>query len=149
MTTVSDNMVIALTIQTPSGTTNLNDKTNYAVSSQSTRESVTGQNAQIKATSPALAGEYLVHSVPGMVSETVQIWCYGTTQAALNANVKALIAAFESFTFQLHWTFADYSETWNCNAVPSWSADQSQGLLHAYMASVTLPVPRFPAVLIP
>lgn len=145
----ADQLTIACSIITPDTTINLNDHSAYALSAQSTREQVSATYNQQKATSPALAGEYLVHSVPGMVVEAVQVWVFGSTQAALQTNYRALKAAFESWSYQLAWTWADYTEHWNCNAVPSINANMGQGLLHSYMAQVSLQVPRYPTVLIP
>lgn len=145
----ADKMAVALSIITPNGSIDLNDHSHYAVSAQSTRENTSTAYRQILATSPALAGQYLVHSVPDLVTETVGIWVLGATQTALQANYNALRAAFESWTYQLAWTWADYSEHWNCNAVTSMTIDMSQGMLHNYMAHVTLTVPRFPTVVTP
>lgn len=142
-------MSVGLSIITPTVTLNLNDHVSYAISGNSTRESITPTYNQIKASSPALEGEYLIHSTRGMITETVQVWVYGTTQAQVQGRFGALKAAFEEWSFQLAWTWADYSETWNCNAVASFTADMSQTLLHNYLASVTMQVPRFPTVQIP
>lgn len=145
----ADKLTIACSIITPDTTINLNDHSAYALSAQSTRENVSVSYNQQKASSPVLAGEYLVHSVPGMVVESVQVWTFGATQAALNANYRALKAAFESWSYQLAWTWADYTEHWNCIAAPSVSANMGQGMLHSYMSQVTLQVPRYPTVQIP
>jgi hypothetical protein len=142
-------MVIGLSIITPNGTTDLNDGTDYKVSAQDTRQSIERTYNQITATSVALAGEYLVHSVPEMVSETVQLWVYGTTQTQVFARYQALITAFENPTYQLAWTFADYSEHWNCNAAKQIVANISQTMLHNYLAQVSVSVPRFPTVVTP
>lgn len=144
--TFQEQMTIGLSIVTSDGTTNLNDGTIYKIAKDGTREQVSRTFNQTKATSPALAGEYLVHSVPGMVQESVTIWAFGTTQAELNTRYRALIDAFEHWQYQLVWTYTGYTETWNCNAVISNSADFGQGMIHNFMSKVTLQVPRFPTV---
>ena len=147
--TSTDQMTIGLSIVTPDGTINLNDHSSYAISADATRDRVSVSYRQINATSPALAGDYLVHSVPEMVTESVQIWVYASTQTQLAARYKALRDAFEHWQYQLAWSWADYSEHWNCNAAKSIDANMGQGMLHNYMAQVTLQVPRFPTVVTP
>lgn len=145
----AQSIVIDLSLTSPSGTLNLNDGTAYAVAGDSTREQVAVSYNQVTATNPTMAGQYLVHSVPQMVSETVKIWVYGTSQVQVQQRYQALKTAFENWAYQLHWTFADYSETWNCNAVTQLNSEMGASMLHNYMAAVTLTVPRFPAVLTP
>jgi hypothetical protein len=145
----TDLLVTALLIITPNVTINLNDHVNYAVSGNTTRQAVQTTYTQTMANSPVLAGSYLTHSVPGMVTEQVQIWAYGSTQAITQGNYNALRTAFESWQYQLQWTWADYTETWNCNQVTQISSDMSQGMVHNYMSCITLTVPRFPTILIP
>lgn len=145
----ADKMTVGCLIVTPDNTIDLNDHVSYALSGEATREQVAAQYNQQKASSPVLAGEYLVHSVPGMVVETVKVYVFGTTQVALAANEKALKTAFENWSYQLAWTWADYSEHWNCNAVPSIGFEKGQVFMHSYMSAATLQVPRFPAVVVP
>lgn len=146
MRTSVQTMAIGLTIITPDGSTNLNDKTSYGIQGSS-RETVQTQYNQVKATSPVLAGEYLIHSTPQMVTESVGIWCYGSSVAQAMSRYLALKTLFENWTYQLVWTYPGYTETWNCNAVSGVAAQLGQGMLHNYMAGVTLQVPRFPTVL--
>jgi hypothetical protein len=144
--TTTDSMVIGLSLIGGTGTINLHDKVNYAVAAEATRQGSQKSYVQITAKSPVLAGTYLVHSSPDMVNEQVDIYCYGTTQTLLNTHFKTLQAAFEQWTYQLQWTFADYTETWNCNAVSALTFDLSQTMIHNYMGKVSLTIPRFPAV---
>lgn len=147
--TVTD-MTIGLTITTPDGSLALNDRSaGYAIAADNTRESVQRSYNQIKATSPALAGEYLVHSVPGMVVETVTVFVYGSTKTQLNQRIRALVTAFESWSYTLTWAWDEYSEVWTCNAAVSITSDQGQVMLHNHMAKVSLQVPRFPTVTLP
>lgn len=145
----TQSLVIGLTLTNANGTTNLNDGTSYAVAGDGTREQVAVSYNQVTATNPTMAGSYIVHSTPQMVAENVKLWVYGTTQTQVQQRFNALKALFESWTYQLHWTFAEYSETWNCNAVSQLNAEMGSTMLHNYMAAVTLTVPRFPVVLNP
>lgn len=141
-------LATGLSIVTADGTIDLNDHTGYAIGADS-RNQTQLSYSQIKATSPALAGEYLIHSTPQMVTESVQVYIYGLTQTSVQTRYKALMAAFEHWSYQLAWSWGDYSEHWNCNAVASVNANFGQGMLHNYMGLVTLSVPRFPTVLVP
>lgn len=139
---------VGLAISTPAGWLPLNDQTNYSVGASGTRSGTSTNYNRIEATSPVLAGAYPVHITPGMVTEQVQVYIYGTTMTQVQANYQALLNAFEQWTYELKWTFLDRVETWNCNAISSATIDMGQGMLHNYMATITLTVPRFPAVII-
>jgi hypothetical protein len=124
---------------------NLNDGERYKISGEETRQTSTKQWRKIVATSTVLGGDYLVHAVPGMITEQVGVWVYGVDQTDMNDNLWFLMEMFEQFDFRLRWTTNEYREYWRCQLAEASSA-RGQVWTHSQMAQANFQVPRYPDV---
>jgi len=124
---------------------NLNDGVNYRIGATSTRESTQKTWRKTTAQSPILGGNYLVHAVPEMVSESISVWIYGADQTEVSDNLFTLTGLFEQYDYRLRWTFNEYRETWRCQLADA-TMSRGQVWTHSLMASVALTIPRWPDV---
>lgn len=124
---------------------NLNDNERFRVSAEGTRDQTQKTWRKITAQSPVLGGNYLVHAVPDMVSEQVNVWVYGNSQSDMADNFFMLEELFEQYDFRLRWTFNEYREYWRCQLADA-SSSRGQVWTHNQMAMSSFTVPRYPDV---
>src|SRR3954463_12704139 len=122
---------------------NLNDGERYKISAQGTLDTTSKTWRKITAQSPVLGGNYLVHAVPEMVTETIGVWIYGGDQTNLSDNLATLEMLFEQFSFRIRWTFNEYREYWNCQ-LPEAQIARGQVWTHSQMAMASFQIPRYP-----
>lgn len=122
----------------------LNDRSNYQIHGDF-RETSQTERRRITAASVIVEGEYTVHSVRSNVTETVNVWVYGATQAVVSANLVALENLFSQNSYQLRITLDNSRETWNC-FVADYSYTRNQAFSHNGRALFSAQVPRLPAV---
>ena len=101
---------------------------------------------QLKATSPVVAGDVLVHSVPDMVQENIKVIIKGVDQVELAENVMALEELFDQFAFNLRITKDMMRETMKCQQVAQMTIEGGQVYAHNLMAVATMQVARYPNV---
>lgn len=142
---MSNLTLLNLEISNGSGWVSLNDHTKYVVNAQNTRDQVRKTWRTVKATSPVLSGDYLVHAVPEMVSETVSVWVHGTDYADLHANQVAVSDLFEQYSYQLRWTYNTFYEVWDCQLAET-ATSSGQVYAHNIMAQLNFTVPRYPEI---
>lgn len=123
---------------------NLNDTVNFRVAGEF-REQSQVQHRKITATSVIVEGEYTVHSVRANVTETVNIWVHGATQADVTTNLVNLETWFTQNSYQLRFRFGNSRETWDC-FVADYIIGRNQVFSHSVMAAFSAQVPRLPAV---
>jgi len=124
---------------------NLNDGESFRINADQTRDTTSKTFRTIKATSPVLGGDYLIHAVPEMVSETISVWVYGQDQTDVADNFWYLQQLFEQYEYQIRWTFNEYREYWTCQMAEA-SYVRGQVWTHNLMAQSTFTVPRYPSV---
>lgn len=124
---------------------NLNDHVNYVVHADSTSSSVKSFR-QIKAVSPIVEGDVLLHSVPDMVAETIKVWVYGNFQTEFEENMEILEKLFEQFRYQVRVTKNEHREVWECRMADTISVEINQASIHAMMGLFTVSVTRQPTV---
>ena len=124
---------------------NINNGETYKISGDGTRESTSKTWRKVTADSPILGGNYLIHAVPEMVSETVGVWVYGTTQTEVNDNLFGLTELFEQYDYRIRWTFDEYREYWRCQLADATTA-RGQVWTHSLMAKADFSIPRYPDV---
>ncbi len=124
---------------------NINNGETYKVSGDGTRETTSKTWRKVTADSPILGGNYLIHAVPEMVSETVGVWVYGTTQTEVNDNLFSLTELFEQYDYRIRWTFDEYREYWRCQLADATTA-RGQVWTHSLMAKADFSIPRYPDV---
>ena len=66
------------------------------------------------ATSPYQHGEFLVGAVKDVLTAILAIRCYGSSASELNANVAALLRAFEQFSYTLSVSIEGVESRWIC-----------------------------------
>jgi hypothetical protein len=138
---VSD-IVLNLEISWSGGWVSLNDHVKYKVNAQGTLDQTRKSFRTVKATSPVLSGDYLIHAVPDMVTENVSLWVYGTSSYDANVNLNAVTDMFEQYSYQLRWTFNNMIETWNCQMAEA-TTTRSQVYAVNKMAQASFVVPRY------
>lgn len=124
---------------------NLNNHDQFVINAASTRENSQRSWRKITTTSPVLGGNYLIHAVPEMVSETISVWITGNTQTDLADNLSFIDELFEQFDYRIRWTYNEYREYWRCQLAEA-STSQGQVWTHSQMAMATYQVPRYPSV---
>ncbi len=124
---------------------NLNDGERFKIDAEATRDSTQKSWRTIKASSPILGGDYLIHAVPEMVMETVGVWVLGGSAVDANDNYWTVMELFEQLDYRIRWTFDNYREYWRCQLAESSSA-RGQVWSHNHMAKVQFSVPRYPNV---
>jgi hypothetical protein len=124
---------------------NLNDGEVYKIAGDSTRDSTQKTWRKVVAESPILGGNYLIHAVPEMISETIGVWVYGTTQTEVSDNLFNLTELFEQYSYQIRWTFDEYREYWLCQLADATTA-RGQVWTHSLMARAEFSIPRYPDV---
>lgn len=124
---------------------NLNDSERFKINAEETRDAVTKSWRTVKASSPILGGDYLIHAVPEMVVERVSVWVYGQDQTDLADNFFMLHDLFEQYDYRIRWTFNEYREYWRCQLA---DATSSRGHVwtHSGMAKCAFTVPRYPTI---
>jgi hypothetical protein len=137
-----------LTVEVSYGTTwvNLNDGVQFKIGAEGTRDTSARTYRKVTADSPILDGNYLIHAVPEMVSESINVWVYGGNHTQLGENLKLLDMVFSQYAYQIRWTTEEYRETWNCQLADS-SVSSGHVWTHNKMAQATFTVPRYPDVL--
>ena len=136
---------LAVEVSWGSAWTNINDGERFRVGSEGTRDNVNKTYRKTVAESPILGGNYLIHAVPDMVTESVSVWVYGTNQTDLNDNYYMLEELFSQMDFRIRWTLDEYVETWRCQ-LSEMSSSRAQVYTHARMAKMAFQVPRYPDV---
>jgi hypothetical protein len=124
---------------------NLNDGLNYKIGAEGTRDSVSKTWRKVTADSPILGGNFLIHAVPEMVSETISVWIYGQTQSEVADNLFMLTDLFEQYDYRIRWTLDDYREYWRCQLADA-TTSRNQVWTHSLMAQAQFMVPRYPDV---
>jgi len=124
---------------------NLNDGETYKIASEGTRDSTARTWRKVVADSPILGGNYLIHAVPEMVSETIAVWVYGQTQTQVADNLFNLTDLFEQYDYRIRWTFDEYREYWRCQLADA-TMSRGQVWTHSLMAMAQFTVPRYPDV---
>lgn len=124
---------------------NLNDHIRYQIAADGTRDNTSETYRKTTVQSPILGGEFLVHAVPEMVTETLGIWIYGETQTDLSENFAYARELFSQWSFRLRWTLDDARETWNCQ-LPDANSSRNQIWTHNLMARQSYTIPRFSEV---
>jgi len=124
---------------------NINDGVNYKINAEGTRDSSSKTWRKITTQSPVLGGNYLVHAVPEMINETINVWVHGSTQTDLADNFFTLEMLFEQFDYRIRWTTNEYREYWRCQLADTTS---SRGHIwsHSQMAQMSFTVPRYPEI---
>lgn len=117
----------------------------FRINAQETLDNSRKGWRKITAQSPILGGDYLVHAVPDMVTETVSVWVHGTDQSDLADNRHLLEMLFEQFDFRMRWTFNEYREYWQCQLAEA-TVSRGQVWSHNQMALMSFVVPRYPEV---
>lgn len=123
----------------------LNDGVTYKIGSDGTRDSTAKTWRKVTADSPILGGNYLIHAVPEMVSESITIWVYGATQTEVSDNLFTLLGLFEQYDYRIRWTFDEYREYWRCQLADA-MLSRGQVWTHNQMAQAQFTVPRYPDV---
>lgn len=140
--TQQDSLYVGCEISWGSRWVDLNDHINFIVGADNTRDGFSKTYRKITTTSPVLSGNYLVHAVPDMVSEQLEVWVHGEDQTNLADNVSYLQQLFEQWSYRIRWTFNEYREYWNCQ-LADFNISQNQVWTHSYMAQLTMIIPRF------
>lgn len=96
------------------GNLNLNDGINYRTDKPAEGEAGAVVMNRRVSTSPHMHGEALIGATMGMKSMTVRTLVTGASQAARNANMATLIAAFTQYTFDLHYVDDGIDYAWRC-----------------------------------
>jgi hypothetical protein len=136
---------LAVEISYGSRWVNLNDGEVYKISADQTRETTTKSWRKVTADSPVLGGNYLIHAVPEMVTETIGVWVHGRTQSEVADNLFGLTRLFEQYDYRIRWTTDDYREYWRCQLAES-AMSRGQVWTHSMMAAAHFSVPRYPDV---
>ena len=136
---------LAVEISYGSRWVNLNDGEVYKISGDQTRDTTTKTWRKVTADSPVLGGNYLVHAVPDMVSETIAVWVYGQDQSEVADNLFGLTKLFEQYDYRIRWTTNDYREYWRCQLADA-TMSRGQVWTHSRMAAAQFMVPRYPDV---
>lgn len=122
----------------------LNDHIRYTVGGDSFNQMQMSQR-RIMATSPYLAGEYQVHSVPGNATESVTIYASGGSWQDCQNNVYRLLDAFMQPKFLIRKDLEANREMWAC-----WTAEYNIQYSRVYVANRYIPVqfqvPRLPQI---
>lgn len=124
----------------------LEDGINYAIHAESFQQ-VAKQHRQIKATSPVVGGDVLVHSVPEMVQETVKVIVTAQDQVELEERLWFCEELFDQFAFNMRITKNDMMETMTCQQNTTLTIEGGQIYAHNVMAIVTAAIPRNPDLL--
>lgn len=124
---------------------NLNDHEKFKIDAEGTRDATTKTWRKTVAQSPVLGGNYLVHAVPEMITETVSVYVYGNDQTDLSDNVFFLMEMFEQFDYRIRWSTNEYREYWRCQLADA-SYSRGQVWTHNNMAKASFTVPRYPQV---
>lgn len=124
---------------------NLNDGATYRISAQGTRDTGARNWKKTTVESPVLAGNYLVHAVPDMMTQQVMVWVHGDSQTELGENYHTLLDLFSQWSYRLRWTLDEYQETWNCQLADA-SVSRNHVWTHSLMAAATFTVPVYPDV---
>jgi len=136
---------LAVEISYGSRWVNLNDGEIYKISAEGTRDSSAKTWRKTIADSPVLGGNYLIHAVPDMVTETVGVWVYGNNQTEVADNLFGVTRLFEQYDYRIRWTLDEYREYWRCQLAES-SMSRGQVWTHSNMAAAHFTVPRYPDV---
>lgn len=72
------------------------------------------QFSRVWATSAYVAGGVQVLSIPGMVSATLKMYVYDTSQANVQTDLATLIEAFTQDTYTLTFEVGDATYEWTC-----------------------------------
>lgn len=138
-------MYLAVEVSWGSRWIDINDGVSFEISAENTRNTVAKSWRKITATSPVLAGDYLIHATPEMVAETISLWVRGEDHVELNENIDLVERLFTQMDYKIRWTYDDYRETWTCQLADSSSA-RNHVWAHNTMASMSFTVPRYPDV---
>lgn len=122
---------------------NINDGDAYKIGADSTRDNTTKSWRKVTAESPILGGNFLIHAVPEMVAEQIEVWVYGSDQTEVSDNLFGLVDLFEQYEYRIRWTFDDYREYWRCQLADA-SMSRGQVWTHSLMAKAQFMVPRYP-----
>lgn len=136
---------LAVEISYGSRWVNLNDGETYKISADQTRDTTTKQWRKVVTDSPVLGGNYLIHAVPDMITETIAVWVYGQTQSEVADNLFGVTRLFEQYDYRIRWTLDEYRETWRCQLADA-SMSRGQVWTHSLMAAAHFSVPRYPDV---
>lgn len=117
----------------------------FQINAQNTRETSNKSWRKVVTSSPILGGDYLVHAVPEMVTESISVWVRGQSQTDLNDNFWMLDELFSQFSYSIRWTLNEYREYWRCQLAEA-SSSRGQVWTHSQMALSTFQVPRYPDV---
>ena len=132
---------LAVEISYGSRWVNLNDGEVYKISAEGTRDSSAKTWRKVTADSPVLGGNYLIHAVPDMVTETVGVWVYGNSQSEVADNLFGVTRLFEQYDYRIRWTLDDYREYWRCQLAEG-SMSRGQVWTHSHGGRA---LPRCPA----
>lgn len=124
---------------------NINDGERYVINADVTRQQTSRSWRKVTSQSPVLAGNYLVHAVPEMVSEDIGVWVYGIDQTDVADNLFTLQELFEQFDFRVRWTTNEYRETWRCQLAEV-STARGHVYTHNMMAAAQFRIPRYPDI---
>lgn len=127
------------------GDLDINDHVKYVVAGpQAMSGTVTWDRKQVNA--PWVDGDITVARRRMNVMESLTIYVKGATQADMDANISALIAAFTQDRYGLQFIIGSANHAWDCEA-----ADYTVVLdtvhFHALYAQVTFMIPRKPVAL--
>jgi hypothetical protein len=99
------------------------------------------------ASSVFVHGDVLVNAVKGHGNLPMMVRVKGTTQAAVDTNLAALLRALDQFSYQLSITIAGVTWTWNCD-LADYSVDDGGEFSKFYKLAkqtiVTAQIPRNP-----
>lgn len=124
---------------------NLNDHEKFVVDAEATRDSTAKTWRKTLAQSAVLGGNYLIHAVPEMVTESLSLYVHGQDQTEVNDNLFMIESIFEQYSYRLRWTTNEYREYWNCQLADS-STSRGQVWTHNNMAKVSFSIPRYAQV---
>jgi hypothetical protein len=124
---------------------NLNDGETFKISGDGTRDQTAKTWRKVVSESPILGGNYLIHAVPEMISETISVWVYGDDQTEVADNLFLLTDLFEQYEYRIRWTLDEYREYWRCQLADA-TTSRGQVWTHSLMAKADFIVPRYPNV---
>lgn len=120
----------------------LNDLINYRVAASSF-DTYAQSWRRVMVNSPYMEGSYQVHAVPENVNETVDIYVYGETFIAANANLELLLEAFRQPSYQIARSLEGADQTWTC-LTADYSVKTSNVYVNNKLILVSFSIPRLP-----
>lgn len=135
-------LTLSVTVSTPTGTLELNDRVVYRVADGSfADQSVTKRRTE--APNPFLEGTFVVNALRDNVTETLKVYVYGSTHAEFAAAMAELKEAFDQARFAVVKTVEGQVTTWSCYSSDYQMSTQRE-FVHSRMGLLSVSLLRHP-----